>query len=43
MNCDDMGAVSHILNKKIVSVAPFTSGDGSSKVEIEMHIPVGYF
>ena len=30
MNCDDRGAAARMLSKKIVSVAPFASGDGSS-------------
>ena len=40
MNCDYRSVIAHVLNKKIVSVTPFAGSDGSSKVEIEMYVPV---
>ena len=40
MNCDERSVIAYHLKKIIFSVAPFTSSDGSSKITIEMHIPL---
>jgi len=40
MNCDERNVLACLIKKTIFSVAPFTSSDGSSKITIEMHIPI---
>ena len=40
MNYEHVGVIERMLNKNIVHVAPFTSEDCSSRVEIETYAPV---
>ena len=40
MNCDERSVIAYHLRKIIFSVAPFTGSDSSSKITIEMHIPI---